>query len=173
MSAITKRKPRFRVGDPVSFLHGLSWAAGEVIEDRGPLGAHGRRIYLVQAVIGQDTPTTFEVPEDNLEETSQAGKNEKEPGTRVEYSVTYVRQGGSSVWRPTVKREREYPGVKAKGAVGYTASRWENETLTDEKRGTVTVLLEPRPGELESEMAEARRLADRMFLDRHPNAHVE
>src|SRR5579883_3499141 len=175
MSAIRKRKPRFRVGDPVSFLYGPRWVSGKVIEDRGPLGAYGRRIYLVQAAIGQDEPTKkFEVPEDNLEEPSQAGGNEEEPGTRVEYSVTYVRQGGSSVWRPTIKRGRMYQGVKAQGAVAYSTARRANETQDDEKHGIVTVLLEPRPGETESAMAaEARRLADRMFLNRHPDAQVE
>ena len=174
MSAIKKRKPRFRVGDPVSFLYGPRRVSGKVIEDRGPLAAHGRRIYLVQPVIGQDEPTMFEVPEDDLEEPSQAGEDEKEPGTRVEYSVTYVRRGETSVWRPTIKRGRVYHGVKAKGAVAYSAGRWVGEAQHDEKHGIVTVLLQPRPGEAESEMvAEARRLADRMFLNRHPNAQVE
>ncbi|SRR5579875_3902907 len=174
MSAIKKRKPRFRVGDPVSFLYGPRRVSGKVIEDRGPLGPHGRRIYLVQVVIRQDEPTMFEVPEDDLEEPSQAGEDEKEPGTRVEYSVTYVRRGETSVWRPTIKRGRVYHGVKAKGAVAYSAGRWVGEAQHDEKHGIVTVLLEPRPGGAESEMvAEARCLADRMFLNRHPNAQVE
>jgi hypothetical protein len=162
------------VGDLVSLLYGPRRVSGKVIEDRGPLGAHGRRIYLVQAVIGQDEPTMFEVPEDNLEEASQADEDAKESGTRVEYSVTYVRQGPSSVWRPTINRGRVYQAVKARGAVAYSGGRWASEAQDDEKLGIVTVLLEPRSGETESTMlAEARRLADRMFLNRHRNAQVE
>jgi hypothetical protein len=63
--------------------------------------------------------------------------------------------------------------VKAKGAVAYSTGRWEGQGQEDETHGTVSVLLEPGPGETESAMiAEARRLADRMFLSRHPDAEI-
>jgi hypothetical protein len=42
MSIGKKRPPRFRVGDPVSFLYGTEKVAGEILEDRGPLGDYGR-----------------------------------------------------------------------------------------------------------------------------------
>jgi hypothetical protein len=174
MSAIKKTKPRFRVGDSVTFLFGSRQITGVVIEDRGPLGAHGRRIFLVRVATGQDEPTTFEVPEDNLEEPSQVDEGEQRPGARVEFSITYVRRRGTSTWQPTVKRGQVYQGVRAKGAVAYSTARREGESQDDETHGTVTVFLEPRTEESESSMAaEARRLADRMFLNRHPNAEIE
>ncbi len=43
MSIGKKRTPRFLVGDPVSFLYGTENVAGEIVEDRGPLGDYGRR----------------------------------------------------------------------------------------------------------------------------------
>ena len=44
MSIGRKRPPRFRVGDPVRFLYGPEKVAGEIVEDRGPLGDFGRRL---------------------------------------------------------------------------------------------------------------------------------
>jgi hypothetical protein len=75
MSAAKKLKARFQVGDRISFLYGPRQVQGYVVEDRGPLGAHGRRIFLVRADLGQDEETMFEVPEDDLEDFSQAAED--------------------------------------------------------------------------------------------------
>ena len=53
MSVAKKRKARFQIGDRVYFLYGTRQVHGKVVEDRGPLGAHGKRIFLVRADIGQ------------------------------------------------------------------------------------------------------------------------
>jgi hypothetical protein len=174
MSVAKKMKARFQIGDWVSFLYGPRQVHGKVVEDRGPLGAHGRRIFLVQADIGQDEEATFEVPEDNLDEFTQAIEDEPSPGTRVEFKVTYVRQGLSRTWRAKVDRGRVYQGVKAKGAVAYSTAGREGEGQDDEKHATVLVFMEPSHNDNEDWMAtEARRLSDRMFTRRHPDAQVE
>jgi hypothetical protein len=41
-------KPRCRVGDWVSFLYGAGRAVALIIEDRGPIGVKGRRLYTVR-----------------------------------------------------------------------------------------------------------------------------
>jgi hypothetical protein len=173
MSAAKKLKARFQVGDRISFLYGPRQVQGYVVEDRGPLGAHGRRIFLVRADLGQDEESTFEVPEDDLEDYSQAAEDKASPGLRVEFSVTYSRQGSSRKWQARAKRGRVYRGVEASGAVAYTTSRWEGESHDDEKRSIVTVFLKPTPGDADAQLAaEARRLADRMFMRRHPDAQI-
>ena len=45
MSKVKEPAPRFRVGDWVSLLYGLRKVRAQIIEDRGPLGVGGRRIY--------------------------------------------------------------------------------------------------------------------------------
>ena len=110
MSTVKKMKARYQVGDRVSFLYGPRQVNGEVVEDRGPLGAHGRRVLLVRPDLGQDEETTFEVPEDNLEDFSQELEDKAKPGTRVEFSVTYTWQEATRQWQATVKRGRNYRG---------------------------------------------------------------
>ena len=174
MSTVKKFGPRFRVGDAASFLYGPRLVQGKIIENRGPLGAYGRRIYLLQATLGQEEATTFEVPEDALVAPAQAGEHEAAAGIRVEYGVTYTRPDGANRWSARVKRGRVHKGVKAQGAVAYTTGRWEGEGQEDEKHGIVSVLLEPRPHDTEQTLiAEAKRLSDRMFQERHPDAEIE
>ena len=66
MSATRKRAPRFRVGDPVRFLYGTEKVAGEILDDRGPLGEYGRRLYRVRINAGRDDESSFEIPEEDI-----------------------------------------------------------------------------------------------------------
>jgi hypothetical protein len=69
-SSTVSRKPaapRFHVGDQVRVLHGFRGAIGEVVEDRGNLGAHGERIYAVRMRMDAWNEVTTEFPEDSLE----------------------------------------------------------------------------------------------------------
>jgi hypothetical protein len=70
--------PRFQVGDWVSFRYGL-WKTSrvQVIEDRGPLGVHGGRIYRVRLEIPDAEPTTFEAREEDLESASPPQQSER------------------------------------------------------------------------------------------------
>jgi hypothetical protein len=58
---------RIRVGDRVSLTYGFRRARAEVVEDRGNIGAGGRRILRVRLITkspGGDR--TFEVPRDEV-----------------------------------------------------------------------------------------------------------
>jgi hypothetical protein len=59
--------PLFRVGDRVEFDWGV-WdvAQGEIIEDRGILGAGGRRLYGIRFRFDPGEEMVTEMPEDEL-----------------------------------------------------------------------------------------------------------
>ena len=66
MAASTRVSPRFRMGDWVSYPPGSGTFRAQVIEDRGPLGARGRRIFLLRSEVGPGEFRTFELSEENL-----------------------------------------------------------------------------------------------------------
>ncbi len=184
MSIGKKRAPRFRVGDPVRFLYGIEKVAGEIVEDRGPLGDFGRRLYRVRINAGQEDESSFEIPEEDLESRDPDTASVQTPGLRQEFDVTYVRQRNTNKWTATTKPGQLYQGVKAKGAIGYTTGRWEGEQDGDENHAIVTVLVEcdqtmcdsqfrVRPTAWSAMTATARQLADRMFKTRHQDALIE
>jgi hypothetical protein len=59
--------PRFHIGDRVRILYGFHGVVGEVVEDRGNLGAEGERIYAVRMKMDAWNEMTSEFPEDSLE----------------------------------------------------------------------------------------------------------
>jgi hypothetical protein len=65
MSAETTAPAKFRVGDWVSLEYGPQRVLGQVVEDRGPLGVKGRRLYGLSVTLGDET-FPIEVPEDDL-----------------------------------------------------------------------------------------------------------
>jgi hypothetical protein len=174
MSTAKKRKPRFRVGDWVSFDYGSRKELAKVIEDRGGLGVRGRRPYRIQPDPERES-SAYEMPEDELA---------AEPApVRQSYDVKYHRQGRTNDWRATTNVEEVYRGLKAKGAVSYSTGFWQGESQEPLKSASVSVLLEvdPRFGEpgfvvppdVESDMVKlARSLADEMFLSMHPRAKI-
>ena len=176
MSSTKSQPPRFRIGDWVKFDYGPKKVAARIVEDRGPLGVHGRRLYRVQLDEKLGDASTFEMPENELDATP--------PPVRQSYEVRYIRQGKTNNWRATTSKEDLLRGVKAEGAVGYSTAFWEGEQEDDQKSATVTVFLEidPRFGDSEFPVApdvwhklaeRAGALADEMFLSRHPRARVE
>ena len=64
MSARKKVSPRFKVGDWVSFQWGTGQALAQIIEDRGPIGVRGRRLYRIQPAIEYIEP--FEMPGEEM-----------------------------------------------------------------------------------------------------------
>ena len=184
MSIGKKRPPRFRVGDSVSFLFGPQKVAGEILEDRGPLGDFGRRLYRVRINTGRDDELSFEVPEEDLEKRDRNSNIVDSPGLRQEVSVTYVRKQNKNEWTAMTKLGQLFTGVKAKGAVGYSTAKWEGERKGDENFAIVTVLVEcdetmfdshgrVRPTSRPVITMTARELADRMFKTRHQDALIE
>jgi|SRR5271157_88069 len=184
MSIGKKRAPRFRVGDPVKFLYGTDKVAGEILEDRGPLGDYGRRLYRVRINAGQEDESSFEIPEEDIESRDPENSTVQTPGLRQEFDVIYIRKPKTNKWTATTKRGQLYQGVKAKGAIGYTTGRWEGEREGDENHAVVTVLVEcdqtmcdshsrVRPTAWPVLTATARELADGMFRTRHQDTQIE
>lgn len=50
---------RFQRGDRVNFKFGLRFVEGEVIEDRGPIGVGGRRLYGIRFQPDVEADGTF------------------------------------------------------------------------------------------------------------------
>jgi hypothetical protein len=193
MSSTKKPPPRFHVGDWVRFDYGPRKVSAKIVEDRGPLGLHGRRIYRVSVPVTDpgmalNDPTTSHLPEilDAQAATFEVPENELEtelPPVRLSYRVKYARPGSGNVWNATTTKEGVWKGVKAKGAVAYTTAHWRGEHVDDQRYAAVQVLLEVDPlldaaaldasPQLQRELAErAEALADEMFLSRHPRAQV-
>jgi hypothetical protein len=176
MRSLKKEPPRFFIGDWVKFAYGPKKVSARIVEDRGLLGVQGRRLYRVQLDDELGQPSTFEVPEDELE-------TELTP-VRISYTVKYIRNDNTHIWRASTRRDRVLKGVKAKGAVGYTTAFHEGERADDRRYASVQVLLEvdPRFDEAASELSpsfarelaeRASLMADEMFLSRHPRAKIE
>jgi hypothetical protein len=63
-----KQNPgRYRVGDRVRILYGFRGVEGEVVEDRGNIGAGGRRFYAVKMRLDPWNDMTTEFAEEELE----------------------------------------------------------------------------------------------------------
>jgi hypothetical protein len=66
MSKTRRPKARFKVGDWVTFLIGTRNAVVQIIEDRGPIGVKGRRLYRIERQFEDREPDRFEMPEEDL-----------------------------------------------------------------------------------------------------------
>ena len=62
-----RRRPSFRVGDRVRVDYGLHKVFAVVVEDRGPIGIHGRQLFQVEIPIDPFEPMRVERPEDEME----------------------------------------------------------------------------------------------------------
>jgi hypothetical protein len=191
MSSATKSAPRFRVGDWVMFPFGIRRVLAEVIEDRGPIGYRGRRLYGVRLDRSQPEPRTTEVPEENLESapreilTPEAARERgisTEYWPRHEFAITYLREGNTHEWASCTKGGLVLEGVNARGPVGYSTARYGSESQDDENFAIITVLLEydprlrdPREAPLiwRTMAEQARTLADKWFKAQHPKAVIE
>jgi hypothetical protein len=66
VSKIKEPKPLFKIGDWVSFQLPFGEAHAQIIEDRGPIGVKGRRLYRVSVPLEMNEPDMFEVAEESL-----------------------------------------------------------------------------------------------------------
>jgi hypothetical protein len=58
---------RLKVGDRVRFHLGGRRLVGTIIEDRGPIAAEGRRLYVVRAQLDRANESLLELPADELQ----------------------------------------------------------------------------------------------------------
>src|SRR2546430_14482762 len=66
-----KTKPttaKFQMGDWVTFPYGTEPAVAQIIEDRGPLGVGGQRIYRIRLDRPFAESDMFEITEDDVEQ---------------------------------------------------------------------------------------------------------
>lgn len=59
--------PAIRVGDRVRIRLASRHFLGRVMDDRGPIGVGGRRLYLIAFEIEKDTPFEAELPAEDIE----------------------------------------------------------------------------------------------------------
>jgi hypothetical protein len=69
---------KFRVGQSVRMKHGFRGMIGEVIEDRGPIGVGGRRLYTIRLQLDPWNEFTTERPEESLEAVQDNGESTRE-----------------------------------------------------------------------------------------------
>ncbi len=60
------RARQLEVGDLVHFSFGGHGVVGTIVEDRGPIGAGGRRLFVVRAQLEAAGESVFELPADEL-----------------------------------------------------------------------------------------------------------
>ncbi len=59
-------QPRFQRGDRVRFPFGSSVVIGVIIEDRGPIGVGGRRLYGIEFPLTPEELRYIELPEEEF-----------------------------------------------------------------------------------------------------------
>jgi hypothetical protein len=191
MSSATKAKPKFRVGEWVSFLYLTLRVLGQIIEDLDLIGARGRRLYDLRLDRSQPYPDTTTVAEEDLERAPAdllSGEEAIRRGfstdnwPRQEFAVRYIRKGKTNHWTAALEVGRVVEGAHVSGVMGFSSARWESPSPGDEVIEIVRVLLEydPRLRDVRADpvlwpamVEEARRLADRDFQSEHRKAVIE
>jgi hypothetical protein len=72
---LAKNPGPFKVGDRVRYLRGGRPKEGVVVEDRGPIGVGGRRIYALRVRFDEWNEMITEQPADVLELVAEAPKD--------------------------------------------------------------------------------------------------
>jgi hypothetical protein len=73
---------KFRVGQKVRLKNLYRGMIGEVVEDRGEIGARGRRLYAVKLRLDPWNEHTTELPEESLEEVAEDAPSNGPAGRR-------------------------------------------------------------------------------------------
>jgi hypothetical protein len=74
MNHVRHTTPRFHVGDWVCMLYGARTILAQIVEDRGPIGYRGRRLYRVRPDLGPEDETMIELPEADFSRATEADK---------------------------------------------------------------------------------------------------
>jgi len=71
MTSKAHSQHRYRVGEHVRFVFGVTKVEGTIMEDRGPIGVGGRRLYRIRFQFESDEePMYIELPAADLEEVN-------------------------------------------------------------------------------------------------------
>jgi hypothetical protein len=153
MIAATGKRRRFCVGDNVRFTFGTLPVTGEIVEDRGPLGADGGQIVRVRLDMDPYEPMFFEMPVTELEHWDQP-----EAPLTVEEIQRYLMNGGLLLMLPSSPKEGEPRVWLRRDHLG-------NVTHTFiEKRGMVGGAIPPSAVRTDVRIRATRRDAVREFI---------
>ncbi|HZW34105.1 MAG TPA: hypothetical protein VFF52_25500 [Isosphaeraceae bacterium] len=184
MSSATKLDPRFRVGDWVSFPVGFRRALGQVVEDRGPVGMQGRRLYQLQIDWGEDGGTTIEVPEADLEPAPAITLAElaRESGLSTQnwphqaFHATYRRSNDANLWIASLTPVASWavpPMVPGLGGLKYAGGEILEIIRVDVEYDPRLVDPQASPVIWTSLIEKASRIADTVFKAKHPKARID
>jgi hypothetical protein len=183
MSSATKLDPRFQLGNWVTFLIGFRKTLAQVVEDRGPVGMQGRRLYQLQIDWREDGGTVIEVPEADLEsapgeittaELARANGFSTQNWPHQAFHATY--KGYNNVWSyllTPVKSWAVPPMVIESGRLKYAGCE-------DLEIVRVDLEYDPRLADPQSNRViwtslteKARKIADVVFKAKHPKARID
>lgn len=109
MSTIHKA-PAFHLGDRVRVDFGRRKLTGVIVEDRGPIGARGRHLFLIEIPMDPFEPMSVELPEDELEAIPPGAETTRSIDKRK--IVDYLVNGGLiSILRSNLSGGRNQPRV--------------------------------------------------------------
>jgi hypothetical protein len=179
MRSATESAPRFQTGDWVAAHSGFRKIIGQIIEDRGPIGLQGRRLYQLQVGWG-DGETTIEMPEVDLhpappiepaDVASDRGYSTQN-WPRQRFHMRYLKDKGSNAWTAQLWRIRNDavpPMLPPREDPGRANSEFVAVSLEYDPRAD-----DPRefPEIWECLTEKAMRTADIVFKARHPRARV-
>lgn len=100
-----------------------------------------------------------------------------------EFCVQYIRQGKTNQWKAKTSKLKGIGILQSDGSKGLNTALWGNQSTDDEIHETIPVAVEhdPRDFDLSPELEEAQitmiekanQKADKIFLERHPDARIE
>ena len=183
MSSAARLVPRFRPGDWVSFLVGFRRVLAQVVEDRGPVGMHGRRLYRLQLEQGEAGERTIEVPETDLEpappiapaEVSRENGFSTQNWPRQAFDVAYRRSKDSNVFMASltpVTSKTVPPMGLGSGGLEYAGGVNLDRVRVDLEYDPRLADPQTSPVIWTSLTENARRIADAVFKAKHPKATV-
>jgi hypothetical protein len=106
--SIVQGNSRFRVGDRVWLHFGRGKTIGVIVEDRGAVGAHGRRLFQVQVPMDPFEPWLVQLSEDEMEGVA-ASPTADIPLNKSEI-MEYLKYGGLiSILRANISGGRSQP----------------------------------------------------------------
>jgi hypothetical protein len=179
MRASRNLSRRFKVGDWVSFDSGLRRVTAQIVEDRGALGVHGRRLFRVRPKPSRDESLDFEIAEEELQtatEPEELKRGSTDAGAATipgSFDVVYLQRGATRNWVATTRPTIGSSAVEAQGAFGPTIANWEGES-NEERIAVINVHVQARPGtDPKSIIEDIRGSADEMFKKKHPKAVIQ
>lgn len=107
MKKLDELRASFRVGDSVRVPLGTQKVDARIIEDRGRVGAGGRRLFVVEIPLDPLDSMTFELPETEIERGSDEDQRIDEAKL-----IDYLRNGGLiAILRSNIAGGRSQPKV--------------------------------------------------------------